>query len=89
MKKLDLKSILENAPAGTELFSPYCGKCIFDGVSDKIWVKNPSMHYVGFNYDGSLSDEENSECLLFPSNEHRSWNNWQEVLFKPGDIIFF
>ena len=89
MNKLNLKSILENAPSGTELFSPYCGKCIFNDVSDKIWVKNSSMHYVGFNYDGSLSDEDNAECLLFPHNEHRTWNNWQEILFKPGDIVFF
>ena len=89
MKKLDLKSILENAPKGLPLYSSYCGPCTFDGVSDKIWVKNNTDHLVGFNFDGTLSDTVGSECLLFPNLETRTWNNWQEVLFRPGDVVFF
>ena len=88
MKKLDLRPILENAPKGLPLYSSYCGPCTFDCVSDKIWVKNNTDHLVGFNFDGTLSDTVGSECLLFPNLETRTWNNWQEVLFRPGDVVF-
>ena len=27
-------------------------------------------------------------CVLWPSKEHRTWENWQSVLFKAGDFIY-
>ena len=90
----NLVEILKYAPKGTKLWSPVIGPCSFVNVENDsfIWVKTEYNTYE-FTKEGYLAkwiscgDCENGECLLFPCKEYNSWNDWQAILFKYGDII--
>ena len=93
-KKSHLGQILINAPVGLMLYSPCYGHVRLKSVDDynanlkrtpMIICNSLSGNEKIFFMDGSIST--NGECMLFPSKEHRSWDNWQTYLFKTGDII--
>lgn len=84
---VNIAEILENAPKGIELYSPIYGKCKFTYIQkDSRYPVRLSAYYSGedvsFTEDGRLLFEyKESECLLFPSKEHKTWDGWQKVLF--------
>ena len=88
-----LGDILRNAPKRLELFSPAYGEILFEEVTGSPGMKmTPSIickSYSGnkktFFVDGTLSTH--GECMLWPSEIHRTWDNWQKVLFKSGNVI--
>lgn len=47
--------------------------------------KHEKFSPIILNKYGQFTTE--GECLLYPSKEHKTWDKWQEVLFKKGDII--
>lgn len=82
---------LKDAPKGLKLYSPLCGECeyghmeeVLDGYDIYVTTLEDDYTYC-FNQDGIYVD--GGECLLFPSKEHRTWDNWQEVLFQVGDVV--
>lgn len=92
--KIHLGKILINAPVGLKLYSPCYGYVRLKSVDDyNLNVKRTPMIICNslsgnekrFFMDGSIST--NGECMLFPSKDYRSWNDWQIYLFKNGDII--
>lgn len=84
---VNIAEILENAPKGIELYSLIYGKCKFAYIQkDSRHPVRLSAYYSGedvsFTEDGRLLFEyKESECLLFPSKEHKTWEGWQKVLF--------
>lgn len=96
--KCNIAKILKNAPKGLELYSPLFGKCNFVAVvsstqpTDDFHAECIHVKYRGkdwyFNEYGECF-YENSECLLFPSQSHRTWNIWQtELLPKSvGSVV--
>ena len=88
IKDFNIAEALKYAPKGLKLYTPLFGEVEFDGIEDgmiKITSKNVSEC---FYEDGRYYDNyPNSECLLFPSINHRCWNNWQNTLF-PESIGF-
>lgn len=34
------------------------------------------------------NQDNNGECLLFPSKENKTWDFWQQSLFKCGDFVY-
>jgi hypothetical protein len=88
IKDFNIAEALKYAPKGLKLYTPLFGEVEFDGIEDgmiKITGKNASEC---FYEDGRYYDNyPNSECLLFPSINHRCWNNWQNTLF-PESIGF-
>ena len=93
----DIAKILKDAPKNLKLYSLVHGEvtlrsvdttkeCYPIDVMDKqgsIWKT-----FTKFTKDGKLyHDYENTECVLFPSKEHKSWDGWQLVLFNIGNFV--
>lgn len=84
----NISKLLKYAPKGTMLYSPLVGSCTLVRVSDdRIVVSNLSdtQHY-GFDWSGRYWTGM-GECLLYPSQDHKSWDGWQNELFGKGDIV--
>ena len=86
MENFNIAEALRYAPEGTPLYSPLFGDVALD------FVNNPNVGTAvilttghEFMADGRYS--ESSEVLLFPSKEHRDWDNWQRDLFMVGNIV--
>jgi len=85
----NLVEILKNAPKGLELYSPVYGKVKLNCVkpNDQYPIAVEREFNIWVDEYGRIN--ENGECCLFPSSEHKSWNDWQKVLFKPGYFITY
>lgn len=93
-KHIDIGAILENAPKGLNLYSPAYGDIKLVSVdpidrnrkaTPMICCKSRSGNEKRFFRDGTISTH--GECILFLSKENRTWERWQEHLFRMGDII--
>lgn len=82
MEQFDIAEALRYAPKGLKLYSPLLGEVRLEKVSDHddtIVVTTKYKSERVFFEDGKY--DSNGECLLFPSINHRCWNNWQNTLF--------
>ena len=81
-QNVNIAEILRYAPKGLKLYSPLLGEVRLEKVSDHddtILVTTKYNSERVFFEDGKY--DSNGECLLFPSVNHRCWNNWQNTLF--------
>lgn len=80
---MDITTILQSAPIGTQLYSTAFGECTFQGIDiarngiTHIKVALPGNGRCYIRPDGKMTDA--GECLLFPSKDNRDWTT-----FKPG-----
>ncbi len=87
-KDFDIYEILKGVPAGTELYTPMCGKVKFTYLAtnkeagEAIFTEDKNGEY-SFNKNGRWM--EGGEVMLFPSNEMRDWSKF----FKMGDVLEF
>lgn len=84
----NVAKLLKYAPKGTMLYSPLIGSCTLVKVSgDRILVSNleDTQHYAFDQFGRYWAGV--GECLLYPSQEHRDWNGWQNELFTKGDVV--
>lgn len=85
-KDFDIYEILKGVPAGTELYTPMCGKVKFTYLAtnkeagEAIFTEDRNGEY-SFNKNGRWM--EGGEVMLFPSNEMRDWSKF----FKKGDVL--
>ena len=85
-KDFDIYEILKGVPAGTELYTPMCGKVKFTYLAtnkeagEAIFTEDRNGEY-SFNKNGRWM--EGGEVMLFPSNEMRDWSKF----FKKGDLL--
>lgn len=94
MEMTDIEQILADAPRDIELYSVICGVVKLAGrgkneetneiMRIKTYTEDDGIFHW-FNRYGQRSTR--GECVLFPSREHRTWDDWQSVLFRAGDII--
>lgn len=82
-ENLNLVEILKDCPKGTKLYSPLFGQVSFEGIDydDKEYpiTTKYNVGYVSFTENGRHDFcIENQECMIFPSKEVRTWDN-----FKP------
>lgn len=88
--KINIAEILRNCPKGMELYSPLCGKCVFDRLNmGTIICKKQNTQEITFTSEGHymLPVFDDCECMLFPSRENRDWDNFYICPFKKGDFI--
>lgn len=80
---IDLRQILKDYPKGTKLYSPLFGEVELDTV----WVDTDyfpiSVKWKGntksFMVDGRYFDNEDGECMLFPTKGIRDWEFWVKM----------
>ena len=83
-ENINLEKKKKNAPKGTKLWSPICGECELERVSNnkdaiypitcKAVGNSGNFIYEAFTANGAFSDlYACSECVLFPSKENRDW----------------
>ena len=78
----NVAEILKFAPEGLKLYSLINGEVEFDFACE------PGEYPISVQYGDGVEyfDEygkyftQYGECTLFPSKDHRTWDNWQEVL---------
>lgn len=89
----NIGEILKDAPRGLKLYTPIFGEvelnCVYDTVGERNTIETfDSRRYLRlFSSNGKFYNCFDGECMLFPSEKHRSWVEWQKVLFKHGDVI--
>lgn len=91
MKKINIAEILKDCPKGMELYSPLCGKCVFDRLNmGTIICKKQNTQEITFTSEGyyMLPVFDDCECMIFPSKNQRDWSKFQRP-FKDGDIVFY
>lgn len=90
--KINIAELLKDAPKGTKLYSPIYGEVEFDRIeNDSIYVlfrtAEDDYYYQNFFSDGRFLPYPDSECLLFPSRDCRTWENfkapWLHKVFSP------
>ena len=95
-----LEKALLYAPEGTQLWSDVDGWVELDRYHDRSYLRDDAsyafsvIHVKGSNIyslnghycDNGISSRGN--CVLWPSKDHRTWVNWQSVLFKAGTFIY-
>lgn len=90
---VNIGEILKDAPRGLKLYSPIFGEvelnCIYDTVGERNTIETfDNRRYLRlFSSNGKFHNCPDGECILFPSEKHRNWFKWQDVLFKTGDVI--
>jgi len=90
---INIGEILKDAPRGLKLYSPIFGEvelnCVYDTVGERNTIETfDNRRYLRlFSSNGKFHNCPDGECMLFPSEKHRSWVEWQNVFFKTGDVI--
>jgi hypothetical protein len=87
MEKINIAELLKECPKGMELYSPLCGKCVFDRLNfGTIICKKQNTQEITFTCEGyyMLPVFDNCECMIFPSKDQRDWSKFQKP-FKVGD----
>lgn len=89
-QEINIAELLEDAPEGTILYSPICGECILVHVEDGREIVVKMVHQLGlihFNIVGHLMGYNGGECLLFPSKDHHTWEDFKPS-WKPEHKVF-
>lgn len=89
MEKINIAELLKDCPKGMELYSPLCGKCVFDRLNmGTIICKKQNTQEITFTSEGyyMIPVFDNCECMIFPSKDQRDWSKFQRP-FKDGDIV--
>lgn len=86
-KDFDIYEILKGVPAGTELYTPMCGKVKVTYLAtnkeagEAIFTEDKNGEY-SFNKNGKWM--EGGEVMLFPSERMRDWSKFS---WKKGDVL--
>lgn len=87
--KINIAELLEDAPRGIKLYSPLFGEgSLISSHNGSITINSKELdHYEVFFSDGRYYYVESAECLLFPSKDCRTWENfkapWKRQHFEP------
>ena len=91
-QKINIAELLKDCPKGMELYSPLCGKCVFDRLNfGTIICKKQNTQEITFTSKGyyMLPVFDDCECMIFPSKDQRDWSKFvPPYKFKDGDIYY-
>lgn len=90
--QINIAELLEDCPKGMELYSPLCGKCVFDRLNfGTIICKKQNTQEITFTSKGyyMLPVFDDCECMIFPSKDQRDWSKFvPPCQFKDGDVCY-
>ena len=94
--RINIAELLKDCPRGMKLYSPIFGEVTLDSVEENLYpieVKTKNQNIKSFIKDGRWNESEDGECLLFPSKDHRTWQDFkkpqEEYTFQVGDAVTF
>lgn len=79
---VNIAKLLKDCPKGTKLYSPLFGEVEFDKITKHVYG-DIRIHVITNNGDycfshyGQPYSYPSAECLLFPSKDHRTWEDWE------------
>ena len=88
-ENLDLMTILEGCPKGTEFYHAGFGRVWFFGIdldSDypiRLSLNNDPCDNTFLTKKGTVNVQYDGECILFPSRTQRDWNKFERFWDKP------
>jgi hypothetical protein len=88
-ENINIAELLKDCPPGMELYSPLCGKCVFDHINmGTIICKKQNTQEITFTSEGyyMLPVFDDCECMIFPSKYQKDWSKYQRP-FKEGDVV--
>ena len=89
---VNISELLKDAPKGMKLYSPIYGEVEFKYIEGgNIIVKDRYGFNRIFSKYGKYFTDYDSECLLFPSKDYRTWQGWTpcvEPKFKVGTWLW-
>ena len=83
-KDIDIYEILKGVPAGTELYTPMCGKVAFTYLASSKETIGTKDKYGPRYFDKNGRWMEGGEVMLFPSDKMRDWSKFA---WKKGDVL--
>lgn len=83
-KDIDIYEILKGVPAGTELYTPMCGKVAFTYLASSKETIGTKDKYGPHYFDKNGRWMEGGEVMLFPSDKMRDWSKFA---WKKGDVL--
>lgn len=83
-KDFDIYEILKGVPAGTELYTPMCGKVAFTYLASSNETIGTKDKYGPRYFDKNGRWMEGGEVMLFPSDKMRDWSKFA---WKKGDVL--
>lgn len=90
-QRINIAELLKDCPKGMELYSPLCGKCVFDRLNfGTIICKKQNTQEITFTSKGHymLPVFDDCECMIFPSKDQRDWSKFVPPCeFKDGDVL--
>lgn len=87
--KTNIAELLENAPCGFKLYAMDMGNVTLDEIALDLHYAIHTKDYGGNSvfYDAYGRKTDTGECLLFPSKDCRTWENfkapWKHKNFEP------
>ena len=86
-ENIDLTKILKECPKGTKFYTPIWGEVTFIkiniGCVYPICIEtNVYDDYINLTKDGRYLSIPNTECIIFPSKEHRDWSKFTAPWYK-------
>ena len=81
---MDIYEILKGVPAGTELYTPMCGKVAFTYLASSKETIGTKDKYGPRYFDKNGRWMEGGEVMLFPSDKMRDWSKFA---WKKGDVL--
>ena len=95
-----LEKALLFAPEGTAIWSDVEGVVTLDRYHDRSWLNEEfpagricvegyyTADYSLNGHYGEVGISKKGSCVLWPSKDHKTWDDWQSVLFNAGDFIY-
>lgn len=91
MKDFNIAEALKFAPKGLKLYTPIFGQVQMYKIKHKGYIELEYGKSDGTFFSSQGKYYHKGECLLFPSKDHRTWDNWQDILFPQsiGSVCAF
>ena len=82
--KINIAEILKDKPNGIKLYSPLFGDVFLSFIGNHFITVKHHGKTANFYHNGRIYSYDESEPLLFPSKEMRSW---EKFAWKKGDVL--
>ena len=84
-ENIDLTKILKDCPKGTKFYTSVWGEASFERILERGFYTIGIDTLSGYKYltkEGRYINEDDAECILFPSKDQRDWSKFTTPWIK-------